>query len=121
MVQGGKLKVFKAKKSGGSQRRKAGSNKKATKGRKAYSAKARKTFGAKADDSTTKAINAKNEAMLSGRAVSAGSSFFLNELKEMGKSAIDDQNRDRTKLETKKSNKLTNRLKDQLQKLGKDI
>ena len=127
MAQGGKL-----KKAGGAGGRKqkqksVASMKKqhkkqiqVTKGRKAFKAKGRKVEQTKQIQNATKAINKKNEAMISAKAVSAGNTFFLNDIKDKGKKEINRQTQNRIKKETG-SNKLTSKLKKQLRKMGRDI
>lgn len=119
----GKLLKTKAKKSAGSQKRKAvKAKKKSSKGWKTHAAKGRKAGSARAEAATTRAINAKNEAIVCGRAVSAGNTFFLNDIKERGREEMEKSQAERSKRETKGgSNKVTKRLKDQLKKLGKEV
>lgn len=118
----GKLVKNKAKKSAGSQRRKVvKAAKRSAKGWKTHAAKGRKAGSARQEAATTKAINAKNESMISGRAVAAGNTFFLSDIKKQGKEETEKNNKDRAKREAKGSNKLSNRLKDQLKKLGHDV
>ena len=118
----GKLVKNKAKKSAGGQRKKAVKKaKKSSKGWMTHKAKGRKAGMARQEAETTRAINAKNEAIVSAKAVSAGNTFFLNDIKKTGREELAKNDQAREKKETKKSNKLTNRLKDQLKKLGKDL
>lgn len=118
----GKLIKTKAKKSAGAQRKKVVKKaKKSTKGWTTHKAKGRKAGMARQEADTTRAINAKNEAIVSAKAVSAGNTFFLNDIKKTGRAELAKNDQAREKKETKKSNKLTNRLKDQLKKLGKDM
>lgn len=95
-------------------------NRKLAKGRKSYAAKGRKAAAAKQEIATSKAINKKNEVTASARAVGAGNTFFLQELKEAGKKEIKRLNRNQIRVE-KKTNTLTARLKDQLKKMGKEV
>ncbi len=95
-------------------------SRKLSKGRKTFRAKGRNAVIEKQETSTSKAINKKNEIRASARAVGAGNTFFLNELKESGKKEIQRLNRNQTRIE-KKTNTLSARLKDQLRKMGKDI
>jgi hypothetical protein len=74
---------------------------------------------AKEDIVATKAINKKNEVAASAKAVGAGNTFFLQELKEAGTKEIQKQKRNQMRVE-KKSHTLSSRLKDQLRKMGQD-
>mmetsp|Transcript_18561 Transcript_18561/g.26116 ORF Transcript_18561/g.26116 Transcript_18561/m.26116 type:complete len:124 (+) Transcript_18561:105-476(+) len=94
--------------------------KKLNKGRKSFAAKGRKCSLAKREVETSKAINRKNEAHISAKALSAGSKFFLADIKEVGKVELKKQNIAMKKVENK-STKLSDRLKDQLKKMGHDI
>lgn len=112
------------KKTGGKKTSKAAlkkqQSKQLKKGRKAFNAKGRKTALAKQELHTSKAINKKNEAMASARAVNAGNTFSLQDLKENGKKELARLKRNQTKSE-RKSNDLSSRLKDQLRKMGRDV
>mmetsp|Transcript_5600 Transcript_5600/g.7969 ORF Transcript_5600/g.7969 Transcript_5600/m.7969 type:complete len:121 (-) Transcript_5600:256-618(-) len=119
MAQGG-AKLGKAKKSAGSQRRKQVVKKTVGKGRKAYKAKGRKGAVEREKNETSKAINRKNEALVCARAVGSGDRFFLKDIRETGKKEIDQQNKERYRKENK-SAKVTDRLKDQLKKLGREV
>lgn len=92
----------------------------ATKGRRTIQAKGRKLLQSKEIQSTTKAINKKNEKLASAKAVAAGNTFFLNEIKEAGKNEISRMNQEKLKKE-RGSNKLSSRLKKQLRKMGRDV
>ncbi len=124
MAQGGKLKK---PTSGKQQRKSIASTKKqqkkqltVSKGRKVFKAKGIKAIQTQEIRNATKAINKKNESLISAKAISAGNTFFLNEIKEKGKKEINKQKQNQMKKE-KGSNKLTSRLKKQLRKMGKDI
>lgn len=95
-------------------------SRKLAKGRKTFKAKGRAAATMKEEISTSKAINKKNEITASARALGAGNTFFMQELKESGKKEIERLNRNQTRLE-KKTNTLSARLKDQLRKMGKDV
>ena len=86
-----------------------------SKGRKAFQAKGRKSIIAQQNNETSKEIMRKNESLVAAKAVSAGSTFFLNDVKEKGLKEI--KKGEKKKPKTNKSN-LSNRLKDQLKKLG---
>eukprot|EP00567_Pseudictyota_dubia_P001553 CAMPEP_0197465338 /NCGR_PEP_ID=MMETSP1175-20131217/64489_1 /TAXON_ID=1003142 /ORGANISM="Triceratium dubium, Strain CCMP147" /LENGTH=120 /DNA_ID=CAMNT_0043001349 /DNA_START=2160 /DNA_END=2522 /DNA_ORIENTATION=- len=117
----GKGKFGAAKKSAGSQKKKAVKQKKKTsKGWKTHAAKGRKAHVAKAEQATSEAINRKNEALVSARALSAGDKFFLSDIKDSGKKELAEQNEAKTKKENK-STKVSDRLKDQLRKLGREV
>ena len=86
------------------------------KGRKAFAAKGRKRALAKQETQTTKAINRKNEVAVAARAVGAGNTFYLKDIKEAGKKEIGKQKSELRKRESK-SVKMSERLKEQLDKL----
>ena len=120
----GSAKLNKTKKSAGSQKRKVVTKKKQlSKGRKEYATtKGRKRGSAQEEKETTKAINKRIEAIASAKAVGAGTCFFLNEIKELGKSELKKQHQQRTKKENNNNaNKLTDRMKDQLRKVGHEM
>jgi hypothetical protein len=116
MVQGN-AKVGKAKKSAGSQKHKVAVRKKVGKGPKAC-AMIKNNLQAKEEGAATKQINRKNESLVAAKAVSVGTRFFLGDISEKGKKHFQKQMKDRTKKE-KNCNKISDRLKAQLQKLGK--
>ncbi len=124
MAQGGKLKKpangKQKAKSAASLRKQQKKQLTVTKGRKTFNAKGRKAVQTRDIQSATKAINKKNEAMISAKAVSAGNTFFLNDIKDKGKKEINRQKQNQLKKE-RGSNKLTSKLKKQLRKMGKDI
>eukprot|EP00591_Stephanopyxis_turris_P003191 CAMPEP_0195511616 /NCGR_PEP_ID=MMETSP0794_2-20130614/3880_1 /TAXON_ID=515487 /ORGANISM="Stephanopyxis turris, Strain CCMP 815" /LENGTH=116 /DNA_ID=CAMNT_0040639259 /DNA_START=160 /DNA_END=513 /DNA_ORIENTATION=+ len=109
-----------AKKSTGAQRRKTVlAKKKSTKGWKTHKAKGRKLVEYGVENATSKAINKKNEAIVSSKAIGNGSRFFLSDIKETGKKEMDKQNRSQSKRENKRNAKnMDNRLKAQIEKLG---
>lgn len=119
----GSAKLNKTKKSAGSQKRKVVTKKtQLSKGRKEYATKGRKRGSAQEEKDTTKAINKRIEAIASAKAVGAGTCFFLNEIKELGKSELKKQHQQRTKKENNNNaNKLTDRMKDQLRKVGHEM
>mmetsp|Transcript_2366 Transcript_2366/g.3368 ORF Transcript_2366/g.3368 Transcript_2366/m.3368 type:complete len:137 (-) Transcript_2366:314-724(-) len=92
----------------------------ASKGRRTIQAKGRKLMETKPIQNATKAINKKNEILASAKAVAAGNTFFLNEIKEKGNKEIHRMNQSKVKKETG-SNKLSSRLKKQLRKMGRDV
>mmetsp|Transcript_11926 Transcript_11926/g.29182 ORF Transcript_11926/g.29182 Transcript_11926/m.29182 type:complete len:118 (-) Transcript_11926:311-664(-) len=102
---------IKAKKSKPTQRQKN-----ISKGWKSYSAKGRKVTLAKQEAQTSKAINRKNEIEVAARAVGAGNTFYLKDIKDAGKKELAKQ---KTKLTNKERNamKMHDRLKVQLDKL----
>ncbi len=126
MAQGGKLKKAgggmgkQKKKSVASIKKQRKQSQAATKGRRTIQAKGRKLLQSKEIQSTTKAINKKNEKLASAKAVAAGNTFFLNEIKEAGKNEISRMNQEKLKKE-RGSNKLSSRLKKQLRKMGRDV
>lgn len=116
----GNLRMGAAKKSKGSQKRKTmNAKKKVPKGRKNHVPKGYKGYLAKQQAETTKAINRKNEALTSAKAMGGGNTFFLSDIKDQGAKELAEQESARGKKEDKKT-KLEDRLKDQLRKLGKD-
>jgi hypothetical protein len=112
-----------AKKSNGGVRAKSRSAKKnaTVKGKLKITRKGNNTNQhAKDDVDTTRTINKKNEVLVAAKAVSVGTKFFLNDIQAKGKTEVSKQLRQRSKKQVK--TKLSNRLKDQLQKLGnKDV
>jgi hypothetical protein len=121
MAQGGKL-----KKLGGGLKKKSSASvkkqqkKQLTKGRKTFKAKGRKAIQTQQIQDATKAINKKNEVMAASRAVSAGNTFFMTEMKEKGKQELHRAKASQIKKE-RGANKLTSRLKQTLRKMGKDV
>jgi hypothetical protein len=121
MAQG----LGKLKKTPGAQKRKTAAHKKKkqatiTKGRKHYNPKGRKAEQQRPQVAISKAINRKNEALISAKAVSDGTKFALRDVSELGKTELQAQQKARTKKEDK-ATRLTDRLKDQLKKLGRDV
>jgi hypothetical protein len=116
----GNGKLGKANKSAASQKKRSVTKKKLGKGRKEYATKGRKGERARDVKEATKAINKKNEALASAKAIGSGTCFFLSELKEAGKSELKKQHQQRNKKE-ENAHKLTDRIKDQLRKLGRDV
>ena len=118
MAQGMK-KAGKAKtKSGGAQKRKATIG--TGKGWKTCHAKGRKAIEGRDDIHTSKVLARKTEAYLAGKAISKGTRFFLNDVKDVGKKALDVVYKERNKKEDREK-KMNERLKDQLRKLGRDV
>lgn len=95
-------------------------SKQLSKGRKNFKPKGQKSSIARDEALTTKAINKKNEEVASARALGAGNTFFLQELKDAGTKEIQKQKRNQMRAE-KKTHTLSSRLKDQLRKMGKDV
>jgi len=62
----------------------------------------------------------KNETAVSARAVGAGDRFFLTDLTDKGKKKLNDMERERNKKEDR-ATKLSDKLRDQLRKLGRDV
>lgn len=114
MAQGSRKLVGKPKKSVGAQRRKTVAKKKVGKGPKQFAAKGRKKLNQ--EEEITKSINRKNEAIVSAKALGAGNTFFLKDIKEVGKKEMDKQVKQRNKKQAN-AQKLTDRLQDQLKKL----
>jgi hypothetical protein len=88
--------------------------KKLSKGPKQIAAKGRKKQ--RQEEEITRSINRKNEAITSARALGAGNSFFLKDIKEAGKQELDKQVKRRNKKQAN-AQKLTDRLQEQLKKL----
>jgi hypothetical protein len=65
----------------------------------------------------TKAINRKNERIIAAKACTAGTNFFLNDIAAKGKDESRRQAAARNKKENNKSHKMSDRLRDQIQKL----
>lgn len=87
-----------------------------SKGRKAFAAKGRKVSLARQESETTKTINRRNEIAVAARALGAGNTFALKDLKEAGKKEIGKQKDVLNKRESK-SVKMTERLREQVSKL----
>mmetsp|Transcript_1964 Transcript_1964/g.2748 ORF Transcript_1964/g.2748 Transcript_1964/m.2748 type:complete len:120 (-) Transcript_1964:44-403(-) len=115
----GSGKLGKANKSSGSRRRKAQKHLTYKGRRKAYNPKGKKAVQKREETETSKAINRRNEAILSAKAINSGTRFFLNDVKEVGRKEIDDQLKLRNRKEDREK-KLSDRLKGQLRKLGRD-
>ena len=69
---------------------------------------------------TTQAINAKNEIDVTARAMKAGKKFWLKDVTEAGAAEVKAMGKKKVKKESK-GDKLANRLKDKLAKLGKEL
>lgn len=115
---GRKLSKTKSAKSGGSQKRKRATKK--AKGRKYHAPKGRKAIQQRAELETTKAINRKNESLISARAVGNGTRFFLSDVKEAGQKELKAQVQARNKKQDK-ATKVADRVKEQLRKMGRDV
>lgn len=87
-----------------------------SKGRKAFATKGRKAVMAKQEIQASKAINRKNEIAVAARAVGAGNTFYLKDIKEAGKKELGKKKVELHKKEGK-SAKMSERLKEQLNKL----
>jgi hypothetical protein len=120
MAQGAS-KLASSKKSGGGNKRKEVNSKKrnVAKGKRTFGAKGRKTFLSHAEKETTRSINKKNEVLIAAKAVSVGTKFFMSDVNDKGTKKHNEQLKQRNKKQDK--GKLSNRLKDQLQKLGKEL
>mmetsp|Transcript_19897 Transcript_19897/g.25624 ORF Transcript_19897/g.25624 Transcript_19897/m.25624 type:complete len:120 (+) Transcript_19897:134-493(+) len=118
MVQGG-VKLAKAKKSGGAQRRQVSRKKALNKGQKTFKAKGLASdIRLRDEHDTTKAINRKNESLVAAKAVKTGTNFFLTDMTERGSKQMKKEISDRNKKQNKhKASKLTDRLQDQLKKV----
>jgi hypothetical protein len=114
----GSAKLSKAKRSAGSQKKAA--KHVLSKGRKTYKPKGRKATETRTDVDTTKAINRKNEAVVSAKAMSEGTRFFLTDMKAKGKKELTEQEGARNKKEIKEK-KMEDRIKEQLRKLGREV
>jgi hypothetical protein len=120
MAQGSSNKLGGSRKSGGSQKRKSNKQISCHKGpRKIYKAKGRKAGEARPDVATAKAINKKNEAIVSAKAIASGTRFYLNDVKAVGKKELSAQEKVRNKKEDHQK-KLSGRLREQLRKLGRE-
>jgi len=118
MVQGGaKLKASKPnpKKNRPHHQNKKKQNKNISKGWKTYAAKGRKRAQASQETQTSKAINKKNEVIAAARAVGAGNTFSLKDIRETGKAEIKKQKDAQRKRES--NSKMSERLQVQLDKL----
>jgi len=93
--------------------------KKLNKGRKTFKAKGRKIGLARQEQATSRAICKKNEKIISAKAVSAGNTFFLTDIKEGAKKEAKRFKRNQARGESGKHD-LGKRLKGQLAQLGKE-
>ena len=114
MAQGGSK--LKSNKPDARKSRPTHQKKQLSKGRKAFATKGRKAIVAKQEMQTSKAINRKNEIAVAARAVGAGNTFYLKDIKEAGKKELGKRKDDLKKREGK-SVKMSERLKEQLNKL----
>ena len=112
----GSGKLGKAQKSKGALKRKNHKTKSLSKGRKSFNARGAKTGAFRDEKETTKTINKKNESIVAAKAVSVGTRFFLTDVAEKGTNQMNAELKQRNKKQDK-STKLSDRLKDQLQKL----
>lgn len=87
-----------------------------SKGRKSFAAKGRAASLAKQETQTSKAINKKNELAVAARAVGAGNTFYLKDIKEAGKKELG-KKKDQLRKKEGKAGKMQERLKEQLSKL----
>mmetsp|Transcript_14146 Transcript_14146/g.30253 ORF Transcript_14146/g.30253 Transcript_14146/m.30253 type:complete len:119 (-) Transcript_14146:322-678(-) len=87
-----------------------------SKGWKSFAAKGRKCAFAKQEAQTTKTINNRNEIAVAARAVGAGNTFALKDIKEAGKKEIGKQ-KDVLRKRESKSLKMSERLREQVEKL----
>ena len=115
MAQGKHEKLKKKSVSGGALKKKAVSKITLSKGKRNFTAKGRKATSS--EDAITKSINKKNETLVSCRAVSSGSKFFLSDICESGLKELEKQQKHREKKESGSKN-LDLRLKGQLKALG---
>ena len=119
MAQGSGLKQLKkAPKSAGSQKRKVVKSKATpSKGRKHKSARRPHALhAAKPQESITKQINKRNEALVAAKAVASGNKFFLKDIADRGTKEHVQQIKARDKKQDKNT-KMTGRLKEQIKQL----
>lgn len=116
MAQGLGKKVSNKKKSAASIRKQQ--SQKLKKGRKTYKSKGKKAIEARIDTATSKNIAKKNEITAAGKAIAAGNTFFLSEIKEIGKKENERLTRNQSRNE-RGGNNLTRKLTEKLRKLGK--
>lgn len=114
MAQGNLRLSKKSSKSKPAQKRKA----KLAKGRKVYKAKGAKAAYHQTEASVSKDIAKKNERHIAAKAVASGVKFFLTEVAAKGKQEHQKQLQERNKKQDK-ATKLSDRVKDQLKKLGR--
>ena len=123
MAQGGKLRINPKKRSGGASKKKTQTSKQSKKGWKACTTKKQhKVASARTETGVSKSINAKNEAIVAGKALANRSTIFLGDLKSAGKDELKRLNKEKkrvTEKHTKKS--YVERAKVQLQKLNGGI
>jgi len=96
------------------------SKRKLAKGRLTFQTKGRnKVALARTNVATSRAICKKNEKIIAAKAITAGNTFFLNDIKEQAKKEKLRFNRNQAR-EEKGKNDLGKRLTEQLKKLGKE-
>jgi len=94
---------------------------KIAKGRKTFQPKGRRAIQDKLNEhGISRDINRKNEAAVAAKALSAGSTFFLGDVKIAGKKELMECSKTKAKHENK-ATKLSDRLKEQLKKMGTDL
>lgn len=106
------------RKSKAAQKKQAVKAKTATKNRRKHFSASRHVASRAAEEQTTKAINKKNESLIAAKAVGVGTKFFLGDITEKGSKELERQVKQRDKKQ--QGSKATDRLKDQLKKLGRD-
>jgi hypothetical protein len=114
----GSIKLGTKKKSGGQEKKLAIAKTKV--GRKVSKPKGRKATEERPDIAISKALAKKAEVQTSAKAIAAGSTIELTDVREKGKIELKTQLKNRNKKENR-ALKLTDRLKVQLRKLGRDV
>jgi hypothetical protein len=122
----GSSKLSKPPKSSGALKKKVVRTKTVTKGRKDYKTKHTNNNNNAAvidNVTTTKAINRKNEIHVAAKAVSVGTQFFCKDIATLGQRECTQklQQRDKKELKSSTNSTSSNRLKEQLRKLGRDV
>ena len=94
--------------------------KKLCKGRKSINPKGRKIDQIKEETDVSKAINKKNEAIVAAKVISSGSKLKLSDVRNVGSNHLEKSVQKKVKHENK-STSLSDRLKDQLKKIERDL
>lgn len=94
--------------------------KKLSKGRKSFNAKGRKVDHMKEEADISKAINKKNEAIVAAKVINSGSKLILSDVHKAGSKQLEKSVRQKVKHENKATS-LSDRLKDQLKKIGREL
>jgi hypothetical protein len=116
----GSAKLGTNKKTGGQEKKMTATRKAKKVGKKFAKPKGRKADEARPDIAVSKALAKKAEVQTSAKAIASGVTVEMTDLRESGKIELKTQLKTRNKKENR-ALKLTDRLKSQLRKLGRDV